>query len=454
VQGNYLYYLGVKNKLIYHELWRCDAKTGQSKTLLYTERSAKVNLALEKHADGCLVLVRDNSQDRDYFEIKGAKLVPIHPYRLPKNWKLPIGEYGVEFVWPSLGLCITKQHGQKILWILGANHTPKIVLKISAGMIQIDPYAIWKGNFPFLIRVLNPAENPAYYEFQRQSDRNQIQLLAPILPTGLVSKRFSAKSADGTQVHGILIHQGYTKPSCLLCAGYGAYGLETGVSSVLARWGPLARNGWGIVYTFLRGGGDHTEAWGKAGRREGRQKTVDDFVALIKAAQDLTHIDSNHTAIYGRSAGGLLMGMTLAQHPNGALMRAVYTEVPYVDVLRTTTNPGLPLTELEYNEFGDPLHRLEDFISVGLQSPADSAAVTASPSVLVLTRTAENDSQVYAYESVKWIRRLRSHDTSSSAPKLCIVERGQGHFTPPDRQDAQRGLDCAFLDAWCKGDLH
>jgi oligopeptidase B len=148
------------------------------------------------------------------------------------------------------------------------------------------------------------------------------------------------------------------------------------------------------------------------------------------------------------------MGMTLAQNPSGSLMRTVYTEVPYVDVLRTTTNPGLPLTELEYNEFGDPLHRLEDFISVGLQSPVDSAAVTASPSVLVLTRTAENDSQVFAYESVKWIRRLRSHDRGQAAPKLCIVERGQGHFTPPDRQDFQRALDCAVLDAWCKGDLH
>ena len=450
VQGDYLYYLGVKNKLIYHELWRCDAKSGQSKTLLYMERSPNVNLALEKHADGCLVLVKDNSQDKEYFEIKGTTLIPMHPYKLPNRWKLPSGEYGIDFVWPSLGLCITKQHGQKMLWALGSNHVPKALLKIPAGTIQFDPYAVWKGKSPCLIRVLNPAENPAYYDIQR----GHIKLLTPILPTGLVSKRFSAKSADGTQVHGILIHQAHTRPSCLLCVGYGAYGLETGVASVLSRWGPLIRNDWGIVYTFLRGGGDHTDAWGKVGRREGRQKTVDDFVALIKAAQELTHIDSKHTAIYGRSAGGLLMGMTLAQNPNGSLTCAVYTEVPYVDVLRTPTNPGLPLTELEYNEFGDPLHRLQDFISVGLQSPADSAATTASPSVFVLTRTAENDSQVYAYESVKWIRRLRSHDTFKSAPKLCIVERGQGHFTPPDRQDIQRSLDCAFLDAWCKGDLH
>lgn len=449
-QDEYIYYLGVKNKLIYHELWRCDAKTGQTKTLLYTERSPNVNLSLEKHADGHLILVKDNSQDKEYFEIKGTKLIPSQPYRPPNKWGMPNGEYGIDFIWPSLGFCVTKQHGQKMLWKLGSN-TPKPLLKIPAGTIQFDPYAIWKGKTSCLIRVLNPAENTAYYNIQQHSEPH---LLLPIQPTGLVSKRFSANSADGTRVHGILIQQAHTKPSCLLCIGYGAYGLETGVSSVLSRWGPLVQNGWGIVYTFLRGGGDHTAAWGKAGRREGRQKTVDDFIALVKGAQHLLHITPQNTAIYGRSAGGLLMGMTLAQNPIGSLMKAVYTEVPYVDVLRTTTNPGLPLTELEYNEFGDPLHRLEDFISVGLQSPVDSASVTASPSVLVLTRTAENDSQVFAYESVKWIRRLRSHDRGQAAPKLCIVERGQGHFTPPDRQDFQRALDCAVLDAWCKGDLH
>jgi protease II len=115
--------------------------------------------------------------------------------------------------------------------------------------------------------------------------------------------------------------------------------------------------------------------------------------------------------------------------------------------LRTTTNTRLPLTSLEYNEFGAPLLRLEDFIGVGLLSPADSAVVTASPNVFVLTRTAENDSQVFAYESVKWIRRLRDA-APLGAPKLCIVESDQGHFTPPDKTAQQWSLDLSLLDAW------
>ena len=234
--------------------------------------------------------------------------------------------------------------------------------------------------------------------------------------------------------------------------GYGAYGIPTAVGSVQARWGPLVQNGWAIVHTFLRGGGDHTDAWGKAGRREGRVKTFADFKALIVAAQDITGISAASTMIYGRSAGGLLMGEMLKEDPKGLLFQGVYTEVPYVDELRTTTNSRLPLTALEYNEFGDPMMRLEDFLHVGLTSPADSAAVLSTPNTFVLTRTAENDSQVFAYESVKWIRRLRTNG-GDGAPKLCIVEKGQGHFTPPDSIAEQWSLDSAFLDAWVEGDL-
>jgi oligopeptidase B len=234
--------------------------------------------------------------------------------------------------------------------------------------------------------------------------------------------------------------------------GYGAYGLETPAGLVSRRWAPLLANGWCIGQTFLRGGGDHTEAWAKAGRREGRVKTLEDYEALVKKAQTILHIGPQDTVIYGRSAGGLLMGGTLTRHPGGSLMGCVYAEVPYVDELRTTTNVELPLTRLEYNEFGAPLLRLEDFISVARLSPADSASVIASPKVFVFARTAENDSQVYAYESVKWVRRLRL-TSGRGAPKICLVEKGQGHFTPPDKNTEQWCLDSAILDAWVKGEL-
>lgn len=447
LEGGKLYYLGVKNKLIYHELWTCDAASGNNPILMYTEKNPEVNLSLEKQPDGRIVLVKDWSQETEFWEVTEKGLKKTLRHEIPAGWHRPYGEYGTEFVWPRLKLLLTKRHGSKILWKCSTTSPPKRLLEISAGQILIDPFSAYAGNTDCLVRLVAPDRTTFY----RLNSAGNPEPVNPVQPTGITVKRYSATSKDGTRVYGILTHLGNTVPEKLLIVGYGAYGLETAVPSVLKRWAPLVRNRWAIGYTFPRGGGDHTEAWGKAGRREGRQKTLEDFEVLIHSAQKALNISSKKTAIYGRSAGGLLMGATLTNSPDGSLMSAVYTEVPYVDVLRTTTNPDLPLTILEYDEFGNPLKRLEDFISVGLTSPADSAAVVASPNVFVLTRTAENDSQVYAYESVKWIRRLRSHDSADSAPKLCIVERGQGHFTPPEKTLRQWAVDCALLDGWIQG---
>ena len=444
LKNDRLYYLSVENKLVYHELWCCDAATGNNAAAVYTEKNPEANLSLEKQPEGRLLLKKDWSQDTEFWLITEKGLKTTEEFEIPASWHRPYGDYGIVFVWPSLNLLITKRHGSKILWKCSTTKPPKQLLEIPAGQIQFDPFSVAHN---CLVRVVTP-DQTAFY---RLNSAGNPALQIPVQPTGLVTRRFSASSKDGTRVYSILTHIANRSPDKLLMIGYGAYGLETGIPSVMKRWAPLVQNGWAIGYTFLRGGGDHTDVWAKAGRRQGRQKTIEDFEALIRAAQQMLKISSSKTAIYGRSAGGLLMGATLANSPDGSLMAAVYTEVPYVDVLRTTTNPELPLTVLEYNEFGNPSERLEDFISVGLISPADSAATTAAPGIFVLTRTAENDSQVYAYESVKWIRRLRAHDTRSAAPKLCIVEMAQGHFTPPEKTSHQWAVDCALLDGWIQG---
>ncbi len=447
-----LFYLGVKNKLIYHELWCCDAATGKNRQKLYSETSGFVNLSLEKQPDQRLLFIKDNSQDLEIQQItvtgSSAGKVSLKKqssrFPVPDDWILPVsGEYGIDFLWKEQGLLTVKQRGKKTLWKCFPNKSAVKLLHIPAGEIQPNPFSAWNGKVPLVVHVIQPSMGLGIYSFSG----DKFSLTNPIQPTGAVTRRIHAYSRDGKEVSGILTHMATQTPTKLLVIGYGAYGISTPVGNVVNHWLPLLQSGWAIAHAFVRGGGDHTEEWAKEGRREGRKKTVADFCAIIRKAQDITNIPSYRTAIYGRSAGGLLMGATLSLVPTGKLMGAVYTEVPYVDELRTTTNKELPLTELEYNEFGAPSMRLEDFISVGQLSPADSATVIASPKVLVLTRTAENDSQVFAYESVKWIRRLRE-SAGGGAPKLCIVERDQGHFTPPDATIKQWALDMAILDAW------
>jgi protease II len=433
--GDTLFYLSVKNKLIYHELWSCDAKTGKNVKCLYKEKDPQTNLAIEKHPDGPY-LVCDHSQNTKYFHLPSLKVKD--PYKPPSTWILPpLKEYGTVFVWPQEGLLITQVHGDKTVWRCSASKRPESLLHIEAGLILFDPFTNKQER---AVLVSEPLGFSSYVYKDKE-----LQRLSPPAPKGeLKGQRIQAKSLDRTVVHGYIASK-TKKPKALLVIGYGAYGIPTNMGSFKNRWAPLLESDWAICVGFLRGGGDHTEAWGKAGRREGRTKTLEDFETIIRQAQHLYSIPPEKTAIYGRSAGGLLVGGTLTNHPDGSLMSCVYTEVPYVDELRTTTNSELPLTVLEYDEFGNPRERLEDFLSVGLLSPADSATVIKTPNIFVLARTAVHDSQVFAYEPLKWIRRLRK---SGGAPKVCIVDRNAGHFTAPDTQLQQWSLDCAILDSW------
>ena len=446
-----LYYLNIKNKLIYNELWCCDALTGKNEKCIYREKSKLVNLSLEKHANGKLKFIRENSQDIEVYEILSPNqfVKQSTKHKIPSSWIVPIvNEYSSDYVWEKEGLLLLRSFGKMALWKCSSNKSPKKLIEIPAGEILIDPYAAWAGTIPILVRVVQPDTLPVYYIY----NGNTLTLVSPVAPSGLKTERIYGISKDGTKVYGIVTYNTSIKPTKLLMIGYGAYGMKSNVGSVLLRWAPLLQSGFAIGHTFIRGGGDHTEEWAKAGRRQGRKYTIEDFITLVLTAQDFLKISPYHTCIYGRSAGGLVVGDTLSKYPNGELMCAVYTEVPYVDELRTTTNTTLPLTQLEFNEFGYPAGRLEDFIGVGLLSPVDSASVIKTPNVFVLTRTAENDSQVFPYESVKWIRKLRQ-GAPNGAPKLCIVEKDQGHFTPPDSTIRQWSFDCAILDSWIEGDL-
>jgi len=440
ILGDRCLYLGVLNKLWYNTLWACDKDTGKNPVLLYNELDPRCNLSIFRGEDA-IFLIRENSQIKNYFKIASTGELTEVPniYDPPPSSILPSGEYGIDMYWKKHKMLLTRQHGKKILWKL--DPIRKIV-DLPAGQILIDP---WRNTFPLTMRIETPSQSPDWYYLD--GDGNT-RLIVPTHSSGLKLKRGTAKSKDGTQVSYVVTYK--TQPQHLLVIGYGAYGLPSTSAYVGTRWNPLIQNGWGIVYTFIRGGGDHTEDWAKAGRREGRAKTIEDFLACVRQVKEEYQLTPRNIVIYGRSAGGLLMGGSMALEPEGELFSGVFAEVPYVDELRTTTNMNLPLTQLEYNEFGDPAHRLSDFLSVGLLSPADSAIELKTPNIFVYSKTAVHDSEVFTYEPVKWIRRLRNHKGVSSAPKVLAIDMSSGHFTLPEKSQENFAIDCAVLDGWVK----
>jgi len=155
-------------------------------------------------------------------------------------------------------------------------------------------------------------------------------------------------------------------------------------------------------------------------------------------------------AARGGSAGGLLMGAVTNLAPD--LFRAIVAEVPFVDPLTTMLDPSLPLTVIEWDEWGDPLHDPDAYGWLQAYSPYEN--VGDGPYPAILATAGLNDPRVGFHEPAKWVAALRDHGHGAEAddprPVLLRVELGAGHGGPTGRYDAWRdeALVLAFvLDA-------
>jgi oligopeptidase B len=240
----------------------------------------------------------------------------------------------------------------------------------------------------------------------------------------------------------------WDKPKALLVIVYGAYGMTTPVGTT--RWRAYIEAGFAVGFAFVRGGGDDNDIWAEAGRREGKERGVEDFEACVRAMQRATGVGAEKTCIFGRSAGGYLIGTTVLRNPDGGLAKYVYAEAPYVDVLQTASNVDLPLTMPEYFEFGDPAHKIFDFETILRLSPVSGLGPDGAPGVFVLCRVGLNDRQVYAYESVKWMDALRGGRKEDN--KILFLTEGVGHNVHGELESIERAEDFLILFEKMLGD--
>ena len=133
----------------------------------------------------------------------------------------------------------------------------------------------------------------------------------------------------------------------------------------------------------------------------------------------------------GGSAGGLLVGACITMDP--AMFRAAVAEVPFVDVVTTMSDPSLPLTVTEWEEWGDP--RVEPWASyMRSYSPYDNTGAGPYPDLYVTAGL--NDPRVSYHEPAKWVARLRALSPGTLVVFKC--EMGAGHGGPSGRYDRWR----------------
>ena len=86
-------------------------------------------------------------------------------------------------------------------------------------------------------------------------------------------------------------------------------------------------------------------------------------------------------------------------------LRAAVAEVPFVDVVTTMSDPSIPLTVTEWEEWGDP--REEPMASYMLSySPYDHTVPADYPAIYITAGL--NDPRVSYHEPAKWVAKLRA----------------------------------------------
>ncbi|MGF1590710.1 MAG: S9 family peptidase [Pleurocapsa sp.] len=241
--------------------------------------------------------------------------------------------------------------------------------------------------------------------------KKETEVLGGYDRTLYASERLIAVADDGTEVPISLVYKkGITQAASnpLWLTGYGSYGYSYPISFSSVRLSLLDR---GLVYAIahVRGGEEMGRRWYEDGKFLRKKNTFTDFIACAEHLIAQKWTKSDRLVISGGSAGGLLMGAVVNLRPE--LFKAVVADVPFVDVLTTILDTSLPLTVLEWEEWGNP-NDPEYYEYIKSYSPYDNVVSKDYPAMLITAGL--NDPRVKYWEPAKWTAKLRELKTDDN----------------------------------------
>lgn len=256
-------------------------------------------------------------------------------------------------------------------------------------------------------------------------------------------ERIHATAPDGTQVPISLAYRKDLKrdgSNPALMYGYGAYGATIDAYFAASRISLLER---GFLYAIghIRGGSDMGREWYEGGRMLNKKNSFTDFIACAEHLIKEGFTSKEKLAIQGASAGGLLVGACVTMRPD--LFKAAICKVPFVDVVTTMSDPTIPLTTLEYDQWGNPEDK-EYFDYMMSYAPYNNIRTTAYPHMLITTGL--NDPRVAYWEPAKFAAKLREMKTDDNLI-VFYTNYDSGHAGASGRYDflKETAQDYAFL---------
>jgi oligopeptidase B len=274
--------------------------------------------------------------------------------------------------------------------------------------------------------------------------RKQQPVLGGYDPDDYAQERVWATAADGTLVPISVVYKRSfgplgESPRPLHLYGYGSYehSIDPGLS--IARLSELDR---GVVFAVahVRGGGEMGRAWYENGKMLHKRNTFTDFVDAARHLVSIGYTAPDRMVAEGGSAGGLLMGAVANLAPE--LFAGILADVPFVDALTSILDPSLPLTVIEWDEWGDPLHDADVYAYMKSYTPYENVRSDVEyPRILAVTSL--NDTRVLYVEPAKWVARLR--EVGADVMLKCEMVAGHGGVSGRYNAWRERAFELAWL---------
>ncbi len=285
------------------------------------------------------------------------------------------------------------------------------------------------------------------YDYNMQTEERELKKQTEVLggydPEQYQSERVFATADDGTKIPISLVYKKGLKKNSknpLYLYGYGAYGMSMDPYFSSRRLSLLDR---GFIYAIahIRGGSEMGRQWYEDGKYLNKKNTFTDFIACGDYLVAENYTDHDKMTISGASAGGLLIGAVVNIRPD--LAKVAIADVPFVDVMNTMLDETIPLTVVEYEEWGNPnLPEYYDYMNS--YSPYDNVEIKEYPNMLITAGL--NDPRVQYWEPAKWTAKLRASKTDNNL-LLLKTNMGAGHGGASGRYDYLKeiALEYAFI---------
>ncbi|MCF7801576.1 MAG: S9 family peptidase [Candidatus Marinimicrobia bacterium] len=245
------------------------------------------------------------------------------------------------------------------------------------------------------------------------------------------SRRVWATASDGVKIPISMVYKkGFSQNGAHPCwlYGYGAYGASMDPYFSTNRVSLLDR-GFVFAIAHVRGGGEMGRHWYEDGKFLNKRNSFTDFIAAAEYLIQENYTTNEKLVASGGSAGGLLMGAVANMRPD--LFQAIIADVPFVDVINTMLDPTIPLTVVEYDEWGNPNER-KYYDYMKSYAPYENVKAMEYPHMLITAGL--NDPRVGYWEPAKWTAKLR-HMKTDNHLLLLKTNMGAGHGGASGRYD-------------------